>query len=63
LLAAVFKDVEGNLAAFDKAINARLLNGLDSTNTSLPPRSGAIKARPFVTLNHLTVPLGTFDLR
>jgi hypothetical protein len=29
LLAAVFKDVEGNLAAFDKAIGARLLNGLD----------------------------------
>jgi hypothetical protein len=29
LLAAVFNDVEGNLAALDKAIGARLPNGLD----------------------------------
>src|ERR1700694_3209383 len=27
------------------------------TNTSLPPSSGAMKPKPFVALNHLTVPV------
>src|SRR3981081_2513025 len=54
---------KATLPPWTRPLEPAFRTALICTNTSLPPRAGAIKPSPFETLNHLTVPLGAFDLR